>query len=148
MVVGTLKYAYSLYFVLVALSVVLVDQVVKFLVVKFTPEFSAGIFRFHLIYNTGAGFGILQGMPIILGMVSLAVAVAVVYYYPKIGTETFIQIVWGAFLGGVVGNMIDRFVRQRVVDFVMIGIWPAFNIADMMLTFSAICLVVYYWRYE
>ena len=52
----------------------------------------------------------------------------------------------GLFLGGVVGNMFDRLIRGRVVDFIDFTYWPAFNVADAALTVSAIGLVIYFWN--
>ena len=55
------------------------------------------------------------------------------------------QLLWGVFLGGVIGNLVDRLMRGVVIDFIDLGFWPAFNIADAAITVSTIGLIIYYW---
>ena len=99
-----------------------------------------------MIKNMGAGFGILQGKTFFLGIVSLVVAVTIISYYPRIPKEKIPQILFALFLGGVIGNLIDRFLRGYVIDFINFSFWPAFNIADSALTISVVGLVWYYWK--
>jgi signal peptidase II len=60
----------------------------------------------------------------------------------------FLSIGLGLLLGGAVGNLIDRFRLGYVVDFVAVGIWPKFNIADSALTNGVLRLAEQYWRGE
>jgi signal peptidase II len=46
------------------------------------------------------------------------------------------------FVGGAIGNLIDRVARGSVIDFIQLPHWPAFNIADTCITFGVIILVV------
>ena len=64
----------------------------------------------------------------------------------KIPKEKITQALFGLFLGGVAGNLIDRILRQYVVDFIDVGFWPVFNIADMAISVSVIGLVLYFWK--
>ncbi len=130
------------FFLLAAFLVVVLDQLLKLAVESFRPE--GRLIRF--VPNTGAGFGILEGYVFWLGLLSLAVAVAVAANYHQLPEEKFPQVLWGLFLGGVVGNLIDRLFRGYVVDFIDFGFWPAFNLADSAITVSVIGLVAYYWR--
>ena len=47
----------------------------------------------------------------------------------------------GMLVGGAVGNLIDRVARGAVIDFIKLPHWPAFNVADMSITFGVIILV-------
>ena len=101
-----------------------------------------------LIKNTGAGFGILKNQTFFLGIISLIVAVTLIVYYKKIPKEKISQILFALFLGGVIGNLIDRFFRGYVIDFISFSFWPAFNIADSALTIAVIGLVILYIKEE
>ena len=139
---------YWWWFISLSLFVIIVDQVLKFLVLRFRPEWDFKILLIHFISNTGAGFGILQGKTLILAMVSLIAALLVVFFYKKIPQEKLMQVLMGLFLGGVVGNFIDRMFRGYVVDFIDFKFWPAFNVADAVITISVIGLIIYLWKKE
>ncbi len=100
----------------------------------------------HLVKNTGAGFGLFPGQTLWLAILSLAIALAVLVNYRKLPQETVPQMLWGLFLGGVLGNFIDRAFRGFVLDFIDLGFWPAFNVADAALSVSVVGLLVYYWK--
>ncbi len=144
--VKAMKNKNGLFFSLIALLVVIFDQFTKYLILKNNLKLDLKIFEITLIKNTGAGFGILQDQTFLLGIVSLLVALLVIIYYQKIPKDTFSQLLFALFLGGVIGNLIDRLLRGYVIDFINFGFWPAFNLADAVLTISVIGLMVYYWR--
>ncbi len=133
-------------FLLIAFFVLIIDQASKILVNKFTPYWNFGIFTIHLTKNTGAGFGILQGWTFILGLVSLLAAFLVIFYYNKIQKKKIPQALFALFLGGVIGNMIDRLFRGYVIDFIDFSFWPSFNVADACITIAVIGMVVYFWK--
>jgi len=137
---------FKLFFYLVAFFTLVLDQVSKFLILHYQPNWSVGFIDIIFLKNTGAGFGILQGWSLLLGVVSLLVAGAVVYYYSQVPKQTLPQLFLGLFLGGVVGNALDRLLRSYVVDFIDLGFWPAFNIADAAITIGAIGLIVVLWK--
>ena len=133
-------------FTLVASIVIFFDQLTKFLINWFQPQLQWGLIAIHVTQNTGAGFGILQGKTIGLAVVSLFIALVVIFNYDRIAKEKSAQILFALFLGGVVGNFIDRLFRGYVIDFIDIGFWPTFNIADAAITVSAFGLLIYYWK--
>ncbi len=132
------------YFWGIAAGTVLLDQALKLLILYVQPQNR----WFHLVQNTGAGFGILKGYTVILTLISLIVAAAIILNYGKIPREWWPQASWGLFLGGVVGNLIDRAVRGAVIDFIDLGFWPAFNVADAAISIAAVALIIYYWKKE
>ncbi len=133
-------------FSFITLAVVILDQLSKYLILYFQPQQDFGWINIHLVTNTGAGFGILQGKTIWLALISLLVAFGLMYYYRYIPKQRNIQIIFALFLGGVIGNFLDRAIRGYVVDFIDLKWWPAFNLADAVLTLSVIGLVIYYWH--
>ncbi len=133
-------------FVTITLIVVLLDQLTKFLIYKFKPNWDLLILKIQFIQNTGAGFGILKGQTFWLGIISLIVALGIIFSYNRIPKEKWIQVLFATFLGGVIGNLIDRFFRKFVIDFINFGFWPAFNIADACISVSVVGLVIYFWK--
>ena len=74
-------------FILISLGIVILDQILKYLFLKFNFDLDLGIVWFHLIFNTGAGFGILKNYTIILAIVSLLAALLILFNYKKIYYE-------------------------------------------------------------
>jgi signal peptidase II len=129
-------------FFLPALLAVAADQLSKIwirsnlAVGESLPE--AGFFQLTHVQNTGAAFGLFQDQSfalIIVGLVGVAalLAYALFFYrhFPLLNNRLSHSAL-GLILGGTVGNLIDRLNPNLsgVTDFISIGIWPAFNIAD------------------
>ncbi|GAB0106352.1 signal peptidase II [Nocardia sp. JMUB6875] len=102
--------------------------------------------RLTLVRNPGAAFSMATGMTWLLTLVAAAVVIGVI----RIG-RTLRSLPWaiglGMVLGGALGNLIDRLFRApgplqgHVVDFVAVGWWPVFNVADSSIVCGAILLV-------
>ncbi len=133
-------------FITIVSVTVLIDQILKYLVLTIKPNVKLGFLSINLIFNTGAGFGILQEQTFLLTLVSLLVILIIVVFYKKIPQEKNQQILFALFLGGVMGNFIDRFVRNYVIDFINFSFWPAFNVADATISLATIGLIIYYWK--
>ncbi len=56
------------------------------------------------------------------------------------------QIFLGLLLGGAIGNLFDRLGHGFVVDFIAVGSWPVFNLADAFLTLGIFLILVFYGR--
>ncbi len=137
---------------LTVLLVVTADQLTKNLWVRSFPEgrafFEFGFLRFVHVRNTGAAFGILPGQSVALEIVAivgiLALVVMVVLArrrFPHLisrGTTAGVSLL----LGGASGNLIDRLRFGQVTDFIDVGIWPAFNVADSAIVIGAIITAV------
>jgi signal peptidase II len=129
----------------VLLVVVLLDQVTKALVrggIAVGEEDSVlpAVSLVH-VRNTGVAFGAFSGGGIIV-VVLVAAALAALLFYFVTHVET--RLVWlptGMLLGGSLGNIIDRVRDGAVTDFVKLPAWPAFNVADMAITFGVLVLL-------
>jgi len=99
------------------------------------------LLQFQYAENRGAAFSILYGHTFLLGIVSAAATCLLVWFWRSLpATERIGRFSVAAILSGAIGNMIDRFFRGYVVDFIDAhwfyqAHWPTFNIAD-----SAICV--------
>jgi signal peptidase II len=140
------KYQKEIFFFSLTAVIVFLDQLTKYLVLKFQPTINLKLLTIHLIKNTGAGFGLLKNYTFLLTIISALVVILIIYLYPRISKQKRLQIPAALFLAGTFGNLIDRLIRKFVVDFIDFSFWPAFNIADMAITVGAIGLVVYFWK--
>ncbi|MBR9683387.1 signal peptidase II [Candidatus Woesearchaeota archaeon] len=136
----------EIFFISLTALIVLLDQLTKYLVLKFQPLFDLKLFTLHLVKNTGAGFGVLQDYTSILTIISALVAIVIIYIYPRIPKGRFVQAATALFLAGTLGNLIDRLIRKFVIDFLDFSFWPAFNLADMAITLGAVGLIIYFWK--
>lgn len=91
--------------------------------------------------NSGIAFGFLEdgGALLIVGAVLAVIALGVFFV-----THSGRSLVWlptGLLLGGAVGNLIDRADKGSVTDFLKFPNFPAFNVADIAITFGVIALI-------
>jgi len=85
--------------------------------------------------NTGVAFGMFQGNNIFFAILAAFVALAIVYYYPSIPEEDkVLRFAMAMQLGGALGNLIDRIFIGKVTDFVSVGNFAVFNVADSCIT--------------
>ena len=113
----------------------LLDQLTKFLVRAYLPFGhsypSTGFFRFTHAENTGSAFGILQGNNTPLIFVSfVGIFVLAMIYQSQPRVTNLLRLSLAFQIGGAVGNLLDRFRLGAVTDFIDVGIWPIFNLAD------------------
>ena len=134
-----------------AAAVVALDQTTKTLALdrlQNGPIHLAGPLSLALTFNSGVAFSIGTGRTvpfIIVGAVLLVVLVWLARATPSYP----VAIATGMILGGGLGNLSDRVFRSRggaVVDFVHLGFWPTFNVADLAIVGGAIVLVIVFWR--
>jgi signal peptidase II len=128
-----------------AAGVVALDQLTKALVrdgLVFGErrDLILGVDLVH-VRNSGIAFGLLEdgGALLIVGAVLALVALGAFFL-----THTGRPLVWlptGLLLGGAIGNLIDRADKGSVTDFVKFPHFPAFNVADISITFGVIALI-------
>ncbi len=99
-----------------------------------------------LVENRGAAFGMLSGATALLILVALSAIVGFIVLLRR-RPSLAVQLGVGGVLGGALGNLYDRIVQQRVIDFIDVRLWPyVFNVADIGITLGAIVLVLALWR--
>jgi len=141
----------TLLIVIVAVIVVIGDQLSQSWVTGHPLNESIakiGFIRIIHIQNTGSAFGLFPGqMPVIRLVASVVVlfllTAAVWIYRKQPGLVTWWNTVaFGLVMGGAVGNLIDRFRFGYVVDFIDVGFWPTFNVADSGISIGAVMFVI------
>jgi signal peptidase II len=142
---------------LIALLVVLLDRASKWAVAKNISlhdgiQVIPGFFRITHVENRGAAFGLFADSPgewkiamlVLFSIVALIVVTALLWRNSHAMTSTGIGL--ALILGGAVGNLWDRVLNGRVVDFLLFYIgqyqWPAFNVADSAIVCGAGLLVI------
>ncbi|MFT3715432.1 MAG: signal peptidase II [Gordonia sp. (in: high G+C Gram-positive bacteria)] len=137
---------------LIAVTAYLLDVFSKILVVAtLTPDQPVHIIgdfvTLDLIRNSGAAFSMGTRYTWILTAIALGVVIAIIRLSRKLGSLGW-AIGLGLILGGALGNLTDRFLRApgpgrgHVVDFISVGWWPVFNLADSAVVCGAVLLVV------
>ncbi|MYB48087.1 MAG: signal peptidase II [Dehalococcoidia bacterium] len=92
---------------------------------------SEGFFRITYGTNSGTAFGLFPNHTTLLIVVSL-VAIGFLFYFYRAHAmpSLLLRFAIGLQLGGAFGNLIDRVLNGKVVDFIDVGPWPIFNLAD------------------
>jgi signal peptidase II len=95
------------------------------------------------INNKGAAFGMLQDMRIVFVILTPIIMGVIIYFYSTLAAnERWMRVALSMLLGGAFGNFIDRLLFGQVTDFISVGTFAVFNVADSFVTVSAIMLIV------
>ena len=143
---------------LVAVTVVILDQLTKLWVVaalgpatmtNFVPIIGDTV-RIAYSHNTGVAFSLFQGHPALLSLTALLIVAGAIYFYVTQlpNQRTAVQLIMGLIMGGAFGNLIDRIRLGYVVDFVQVGWFPIFNLADSAISVGAVLLMLLFLRDE
>lgn len=100
-------------------------------------------------YNKGAAFGIFQEGSMVFTVLAFIVSAAIIYYYPQVSRQDWpLRLAMSMQLGGAIGNLIDRLTIGHVTDFISIGTFPVFNIADSSISVGCVVLLLGVWWQE
>lgn len=108
-------------------------------------------------YNTGAAFGSFQGYGLIFTVLAFIVAGLIIYYYPQVDDQDWwLKLAMGMQLGGALGNVVDRLTRGDlktfttgpVTDFISVGSFAVFNVADASISVGVVVLLLGAWFKE
>jgi signal peptidase II len=142
---------------LIAFLVVVLDRATKWMVSRDIPlhdgkQVIPGFFRITHVENRGAAFGLFADSPtqwkiamlVLFSIVALMVVSTLLWRNSHVMTTTGIGL--ALILGGALGNLWDRLLNGRVVDFLLFYVgqyqWPAFNVADSAIVVGAGLLVI------
>ncbi len=145
------------YHLLIAVAVVCLDRVTKWVVAKNIALYDSiqvipSFFRITHVPNTGAAFGLFADSPsqwkiavlVLFSIIALAIVSTLLWRNSHSMNTTGIGL--SLILGGAMGNLWDRLISGRVVDFLLFYIgdhqWPAFNVADSAIVVGAGLLVI------
>jgi signal peptidase II len=128
-----------------AAAIVGLDQLTKRTIadgigVGHEQRFLPGIHLVH-VRNTGVAFGFFSGGGVaVLAFTLVAIGVLLAYFVRR-PDRRGLWVPTGLLVGGALGNLIDRLANGAVTDFIKLPAWPAFNVADMAITFGVLALL-------
>ena len=130
---------------LVAVVTVALDQAVKALVRSTIDRGDAvdlvlGI-KIVNVRNSGIAFGMFSGGGAILVIFAIAALAALLIFFARHRDRPLVWLPTGLLIGGAAGNLIDRLRENGVTDFIDFPAWPAFNVADVAITFGVLTLL-------
>jgi signal peptidase II len=141
-----------------AAAVLAADQLSKYLVVRDLAgrppiRLIGSVVELRYATNSGGAFSLLTGAPLFFALMAVVVIGGIVYAGRR-ARGLPIQLALGLLLGGAVGNLLDRLLRDdgllrgEVVDFIKIGWWPVFNLADSCIVVGGLLLALLLSRAE
>jgi signal peptidase II len=146
--------------ILTAGTVVALDQWTKWLVREniafqdtWLPEWLDWLSPYARIvhwHNSGAAFGMFQDASALFTVLAFLVIGAILYYFPRVEPADWsLRLAMGLQMGGALGNLVDRLTRAgRVTDFISVGTFPVFNIADSSISVGVAVLLLSVWFKE
>lgn len=135
-------------------TIVALDQWTKWLIRSNLPigarwlpegfEWLSPYARFVNWHNTGAAFGMFQGGSMVFTVLAFIVIGAILYYFPQVDKKDwYLRIALGMQMSGALGNLVDRLTQNgRVTDFISIGTFPVFNVADASISVGTAVLLL------
>jgi signal peptidase II len=108
-------------------------------------------------YNTGAAFGSFQGLGLVFAALAFVVVGLIIYYYPQVDdADWWLKLAMGMQMGGALGNVVDRLTRGDlktfttgpVTDFISVGSFAVFNVADASISVGVVVLILGAWIKE
>jgi len=95
-------------------------------------------------HNTGAAFGMFQNGSMVFTVLAFVVIGAIVYYFPHVEKHDWtLRLAISMQLGGALGNLLDRLMHGgRVTDFISVGAFPVFNVADASISVGTVVLLL------
>ncbi len=100
-------------------------------------------FLLEYAQNRGVAFGALAALPNVATILPALILLGVVVYAARLRFQGWWLVIGaGLVVGGAVGNLLDRIRLGYVVDFIAVGPWPNFNVADAAISVGVACLVV------
>lgn len=107
---------------------------------------------FHITYvqNAGAAFSLFHSQPQLLLSVTVLLFAGFLVYCLKKSVDHWMEpLAMGLILGGALGNIIDRMMIGRVVDYLDVTCinYPVFNLADAGIFCGILILLWHHWRH-
>ncbi|MGC9348929.1 MAG: signal peptidase II [Anaerolineae bacterium] len=139
-----------------AVIVLILDQLTKAWVVANLPLYRpvdlfpwlAPVLSFTSVENTGVAFGLFPGLGLLFTVLSLVVVAGIFIFFRTLpASDLWVHMSLGLVTGGALGNVLDRFLRGYVVDFIDVNFWPfatwpVFNLADSAIVVGVFILLI------
>lgn len=145
---------------MVGLAVIIVDQLTKFWIVQYFGAeglrapipILGNILTLYYVQNTGVAFSLFAGQNVKFFLIALALGLICYLYWRYRDTASlWLRLGFALVLGGAIGNLLDRFARAFVVDFIHFQIpgvfdFAVFNVADSAITIGVVVIALCLYR--
>ena len=144
---------FILYVIYILFLTIIIDQITKYFAFIYLFKQNQIIIindflNFRPVWNDGISFGMLQGYGnfgrVLFIIIALIISLWIIIYSKKLNTFGFVG--YNIIAGGAIGNVIDRVIHGKVIDFIDVHYeeyhWPAFNMADSFI-FIGVLLFLY-----
>jgi signal peptidase II len=147
----------AIIWLLLSITIIALDQWSKSWVLASLPEFKAvpvidGFWNWYRTYNTGAAFSFLSDaggwQKYLFTVLAFGISAMLGYWLartPRSDWRTALP--YALVIGGAIGNVIDRLIHGKVIDFIQWywrdHYWPAFNIADSAIVAGAVGIALF-----
>ena len=138
----------KIYFLILGIYIILIDQLTKYIIFynnKLLINKDFILFKLDFVKNYGAAFNFFSGNRIFLSIISIIFTIIFLYLILRKKSSTIFELYsYSYFLGGTIGNGIDRLYRGFVIDFINLNFikFPVFNIADISINIG-LALILY-----
>lgn len=136
-------------------GILIIDRLIKIAVMAYlipneTKAMIPQVFHLTLVFNPGAAFGLMAGWTWIFVITAVLVLLGIIYAQFRLKIENrFIRLAMGMIGGGALGNLLDRILTGKVIDYLDFRLWPfVFNFADSMIVIGTVLLLVCFYRQE
>ena len=100
-------------------------------------------------YNSGAAFGIFQNGNLVFTTLAIIVILLELYYYPRTErNDRWLRAAMALQFAGAGGNLVDRLYFKQVTDFISVGNFAIFNVADASISVGVVVLLLGVWLKE
>ncbi|MEO0292806.1 MAG: signal peptidase II [candidate division WOR-3 bacterium] len=149
---NSISFKHKLFFSPIFISVLLLDQVTKKLIIKSmlygdSKMVIGNVVKFTYIRNPNSVFGLNFGGAVVSTTLTIIAFIFVLFLFWKSDSK-FSLTSLSFIIGGALGNLTDRFLYMEVIDFIDVGVgnwrWPTFNVADSFVTIGLILLIIYF----
>lgn len=134
----------NFYYLILSMFLVVIDQISKLYIRSIFLQGDSlpiigNFLRFTYLQNTGVSFGLFKGNNLFFIVFSI---IALAYFIYLFVVEKEFEMQYSLVIAGVIGNVIDRIHLGYVVDFVDIGSFPVFNVADSCISIGVIWIIL------
>jgi signal peptidase II len=105
-----------------------------------------GPLELTLAHNSGVAFGLASGGGVRLVLLTLFALTVVGVLFSRNPTRPGAWVAVGLLMGGALGNLADRIRAGAVTDYIAVGSWPPFNLADVSITVGVLLLALAFMR--
>lgn len=144
-----LKKKSTLWITLISFDCLVVDQILKYIASIYfkVPLEILPFLNFRYEKNFGIAWSIPMPYTVLITLNIILLLAVPLFLFNKLDlTKKINYVLLGALIGGALGNIADRIFRGYVVDFISIGNFPVFNLADCFITLSIFIILIFYDR--